>query len=173
MPNLHDHCSYCGAAYAAGAPWPRACVACANITYRNPLPVAVALVPVGDGLLLVRRAIAPIGKLALPGGFIDHDETWQEAMAREVLEETGVDLDPASLREHAVRSSPAGHLLVFGIAPTVSAKRLPTFHPSAEVSERVVATTPPDDVAFPLHDELIRAYFADGRRAGTIPPWRH
>jgi ADP-ribose pyrophosphatase YjhB (NUDIX family) len=170
---LHDHCSSCGAAYAPGQPWPRVCAACTQITYRNPLPVAVCLVPVGDGLLLVRRAIAPVGKLALPGGFIDHDETWQEAMAREVLEETGVDLDPASLREHAVRSSSAGHLLVFGLAPTLSAGRLPPFTPSPEVSERLVVTAPPLDIAFPFHDELIRAYFADGRRVGTIPPWRH
>jgi len=38
------------------------------------------LIPVHDGLLFVRRGIEPRkGKLALPGGFINLGETWQEA----------------------------------------------------------------------------------------------
>ncbi len=40
-------------------------------TYRNPLPVAVAVVPVdGGGVLMIRRAIPPVG-LAFPGGYIE------------------------------------------------------------------------------------------------------
>src|SRR4029078_3947855 len=44
--HIHSYCSYCGSAFAAEQPWPRECAACGNITYRNPLPVAVAVVPV-------------------------------------------------------------------------------------------------------------------------------
>lgn len=45
----------------------------------------------GDSVLLIRRAGHPsIGKLALPGGFVDPNETVEEAARRELWEETHV-----------------------------------------------------------------------------------
>lgn len=42
-------------------------------------------------ILLIRRGIEPNkGMMALPGGYIDWNETAEEAVVREVLEETGV-----------------------------------------------------------------------------------
>ena len=155
----HSHCSFCGAAYALAQSWPRVCGACANITYRNPLPVAVAVVPVDSGLLMIRRAIPPIGALALPGGFIDWGESWQAAMAREVMEETGLVIEAGAFREHCVLSSPAGYLLVFGLAPAMRELDLPSFVPTSETSERLVVTAPPDDIAFPLHAQVVREFF--------------
>ena len=44
-------------------------------------------------MLVCRRAIDPAkGTLDLPGGFIDMNETGEEGVAREVLEETGLDV---------------------------------------------------------------------------------
>jgi ADP-ribose pyrophosphatase YjhB (NUDIX family) len=161
----HSHCSYCGAAYAPEQPWPRVCAACSNITYRNPLPVAVAVVPVDRGLLMIRRAIPPTGALALPGGFMDWGETWQAAMAREVWEETGVTIDEAALRIHSVRTSPSGNLLIFGLAPAMRASDLPPFVATAEASERLIVDAPTDEIAFSLHAEVVRDYFG-ARPAG-------
>ena len=42
----HTFCSFCGMRFPEDAGRPRCCPACGNTTYRNPLPVAVALVPV-------------------------------------------------------------------------------------------------------------------------------
>ena len=85
------HCTYCGNPYAVDAGWPRTCPSCGNRSYRNPLPVVVAMVPMGNGLVGVRRNIEPSrGRLTLPGGYLDCDETWQEGASRELLEETGV-----------------------------------------------------------------------------------
>jgi len=160
----NSHCSYCGARFADAAPWPRRCAACGNTSYLNPLPVAVLLQPVDGGLLAIRRAIAPVGKLALPGGFIDADEGWQAAAARELREETGVQIDPVGIREARVLSAPDGTLLVFGLAAPLAAGDLPPFTPSAEASERVILQDEAADMAFPLHAQVVREYFS-----GTLP----
>jgi ADP-ribose pyrophosphatase YjhB (NUDIX family) len=155
----HNYCSCCGTAYAALV-WPRTCAGCGNITYLNPLPVAVLLLPVDGGLLCVRRAIPPqIGHLALPGGFMEVDETWQEGAARELREETAVIVDPADILPFATLSDPrGGFLLVFGLAPARTADSLPPFVPSNEVSELVVIPAA-QELAFPLHTRAAAAWF--------------
>src|SRR6201994_2017003 len=91
MPDRYAHCTFCGARFTPNQPWPRRCAACGETSYLNPKPVAVALQPVAGGLLTVRRAIPPAkGRLALPGGYVEVDETWQEALVRELFEETGL-----------------------------------------------------------------------------------
>ena len=42
-------------------------------------------------LVAVRGKEPAIGTYDLPGGFVDMDETAEEAMARELMEETGID----------------------------------------------------------------------------------
>ncbi len=157
----NSHCSYCGVAFPADLPWPRRCPACGSVTYRNPLPVSVVLLPVDDGLLLVRRTQEPqAGKLALPGGFIEIGETWQEAGAREMREETGIMIDAGGIRLFDTRSAPDGTLLVFGLAPPQSSQALPPFLPSDEPSEMTVARGPLD-LAFPTHTEAAARYWKE------------
>tara|TARA_S200002703_G_scaffold133899_2_gene122203 strand:- start:51 stop:473 length:423 start_codon:yes stop_codon:yes gene_type:complete len=56
-----------------------------------------------DGIpkvLLVLRKNAPFKDMwALPGGFLEQDEELEECAARELVEETGVDVDPNDLRQ--------------------------------------------------------------------------
>ncbi|WP_460494602.1 NUDIX domain-containing protein [Dactylosporangium cerinum] len=104
------------------------CASCGETTWRNPLPVAVALLPVetddGRGLVLVRRDIEPMrGELALPGGFIELGETWQEGMVRELREETTLLADPADVRLFDVQSTAQGNLIVFGVLPRARCPR--------------------------------------------------
>ena len=169
MPAPHSHCSFCGHAFPDGAPWPRECAACGNVTYRNPLPVAVLVLPVaGGGVVLVRRATGAPG-LALPGGFIELGESWQEAAAREAAEETGVRVEPAAIGLLAVRSAPDGTLLVFGVAPAVSRSALERFAASDEVSAVEVVERPPADLAFPLHADVLADFFAASAAPGAAP----
>lgn len=161
MPFIRNsHCSFCGAAFSEGQPWPRQCASCAQTSYLNPLPVSVVLVPVGSGLLLVERAVHPhVGKLALPGGYIGIGESWQQAGAREVLEETGVTVDPDGIREFRVRSAPDGTVLIFGLAQPLAARSLPPFTANDEAAARVVMDQAVD-LAFSLHTEVMAVYFA-------------
>lgn len=68
------------------------CPACGHVAYRNPLPVASALVFDEQGrVLLVRRGREPhAGRWCLPMGFAELGETIQAAALRELDEEAGV-----------------------------------------------------------------------------------
>ncbi|HMA34254.1 MAG TPA: NUDIX domain-containing protein [Chloroflexia bacterium] len=154
------HCAWCGQPFAADQSWPRVCAGCGHRSYRNPLPVAVILVPVDGGLLLVRRNIPPqVGELALPGGYIGLGETWQAAGAREVWEETGLRLDAAAIRDFGVLTDTAGgYLLVFGLAAPHTLQDLAGFVPNAETAAYVIARAP-QELAFPLHTAALHAFF--------------
>ena len=165
MADRARYCAACGAAYGDATQWPRTCGACGHVVYGNPLPVAVLLLPVDDGILTIRRAIPPVGALALPGGFIDHGEEWRHAAARELFEEAQIRIDPAWIRERRVLSAPDGTLLVFGEAPRLRAADLPAFAPSAEASERVILRAP-EPLAFPLHTQVLAEWFGAARPKG-------
>ena len=69
-----------------------ACQKCGWIYYENPLPVVVCVVRDKEGKILVaKRNLTPgKNKWALPGGFIELDETPETACLRELKEETGL-----------------------------------------------------------------------------------
>lgn len=160
----HTHCTYCGIRFAPG-PWPRRCAACGETSYLNPTPVAVAVQPVGTGLLVVRRGIPPAyGRLALPGGFIDVDESWQQATVRELREETGLVADPTAVRLFDALSAPDGTLLIFGLLPSVEPTALPPAEPNDESLGREVLSAPAE-LGFALHTRIAARYFA-GAGAG-------
>ncbi|MEU6894347.1 NUDIX domain-containing protein [Streptomyces sp. NPDC046557] len=158
-----SHCSTCGAPFDT-ADWPRRCGACGTTTYRNPLPVAVALLPVedeqGTGLVVVTRTIEPaLGEVALPGGFVDFAEPWQDAVVRELREETGIEEPASGVVLADALSSPAGHLLLFGLLPTRPADSLPPSAPTDETDGWHILRYPAE-LAFPLHTRAAGAWFA-------------
>jgi NADH pyrophosphatase NudC (nudix superfamily) len=162
----YAHCGYCGEKFAAEQPWPRLCAGCGHTSYVNPTPVAVCLLPVGDGLLCVRRAIPPgAGQLALPGGYIDRAETWQQAAARELFEETGLRIDAAEMEHFRTLSSDRGDgvLLVFGRARPRAVEVLAGFVPTTETSELVVIRGA-TKLAFPLHTQVVAEFFGPTTR---------
>ncbi|MCF3963033.1 NUDIX domain-containing protein [Streptomyces fuscigenes] len=162
-PVPDSHCASCGTPYSTGLGWPRTCQACGTTAYRNPLPVAVALLPVtdeqGSALVAIRRTIEPErGGLALPGGFIEAHETWQHAVVRELMEETGIEAAEEDVRLADALSSPGGHLLLFGLLPARRADLLPPSRPTAETSGTHLLHEA-CDLAFPLHTTAIRNWF--------------
>lgn len=99
-----NHCSRCGARLTFG-PIPGedrerfACSACGHIAYVNPRLV-VTTFPITDGgeILLIRRGIEPgKGWWAQPGGFLEVDETVNQAAIRETWEETGLLVEPGDI----------------------------------------------------------------------------
>ena len=70
------------------------CKDCGFTYYLNPSSATVAFIlNEKEELLVVRRKNEPAkGTLDLPGGFVDMDETGEEGVAREVKEETGLEV---------------------------------------------------------------------------------
>jgi 8-oxo-dGTP diphosphatase len=57
----------------------------------GPFVTVDALIEVPDGIVVVRRSNPPLG-YALPGGFVDYGESLEDAVRREAMEETGLEL---------------------------------------------------------------------------------
>ena len=70
------------------------CNSCGFRFYYNAASSVAALIFDEDGrLLLTRRAIDPHkGTLDLPGGFVGEDESSEEALKREIMEELGAEV---------------------------------------------------------------------------------
>jgi 8-oxo-dGTP pyrophosphatase MutT (NUDIX family) len=129
------------------------------VRYDNTPTVVVVLVPVRSGLLMIRRALAGegYGRLALPGGYQMLGQTWQEAGAREVLEETGVVISSKTLRVMAVETTPDRRQnLLFCQSPPVEHEG--AFLHDIEVSE-VLVIYEPIETAFALHTRMVREFF--------------
>jgi 8-oxo-dGTP pyrophosphatase MutT (NUDIX family) len=91
--SLFRHCPKCGSSqFEVHDAKSKRCLACGFIYYFNPSAAVAAFITDRDGRLLVaRRAHEPAKGLPdLPGGFVDLHETGEEAVRREILEETGL-----------------------------------------------------------------------------------
>lgn len=163
MGARNSHCSYCGTRFAASESWPRTCRNCGNTTYLNPLPVVVVLLPIADGLVVIRRNIEPQkGTLTLPGGYLDVGETWQEGARRELLEETGIDIAGSEIRLYDVQNGLDDTLVIFGLAEKQPEGALKPFT-SAETQE-VILIEGPVELGFSMHTAVVAKYFADQGR---------
>ncbi len=83
-------CPHCGAENPQVGAVPFRCAECRFAEFFGPVAAVGALIiNAANELLLVRRARDPgKGKWGLPGGFVDRDETMEQAVARETMEET-------------------------------------------------------------------------------------
>jgi ADP-ribose pyrophosphatase YjhB (NUDIX family) len=64
------------------------CQACDFVYFHNAAAAVCALIVCNGQLLLVKRAQQPgKGSLDLPGGFVDYDESNEQALKRELVEE--------------------------------------------------------------------------------------
>jgi len=71
--------------------------------YRNPFPTVDIIIRQGDSIVLIERKNEPHG-WALPGGFVDYGESFEQAAVREAKEETSLTLK--NLAQFRVYSDP-------------------------------------------------------------------
>jgi ADP-ribose pyrophosphatase YjhB (NUDIX family)/GNAT superfamily N-acetyltransferase len=85
----------------------QACENCGYVHYVNPVPAVGILIEMDGGIVLIRRNNPPHqGRWALPSGFIEADESAEEAAIREAHEETGLHIEILELA--GINSFPEG-----------------------------------------------------------------
>ena len=60
--------------------------------YRNPTPTVDIIIEVAGGIVLIERKNTPHG-WAIPGGFVDYGESYEQAAVREAKEETSLTVE--------------------------------------------------------------------------------
>ena len=96
-----NYCPHCATSIVwrlvAGRERP-ACPGCGFIHYEDPKLVAVAVIPMDGKLVLGRRAINPgLGYWSFPAGYVNRGESVDDAMVREVQEETHLKVEVEQL----------------------------------------------------------------------------
>jgi ADP-ribose pyrophosphatase YjhB (NUDIX family) len=135
-----------------------ACAACEFVHWDNPKPVTATLVPMDNGLVLVKRKFEPyIGDWCLPGGFIEATEHPAESAAREVLEETGLIIAEPRLIDATTPGYGINVVILFYVAKAVGGK-LEAGDDASEV-DTFSADKLPGNVAFELHRNIIKRFF--------------
>lgn len=87
----HRHCPSCAAAlrYIRGG-WLGHCDGCGLDHYPRTDPAVIVAITDGERLLLGRQASWPARRYSTLAGFVEPGETLEQAIAREVMEESGV-----------------------------------------------------------------------------------
>jgi len=77
-----------------GDPERLVCESCGFVFYLGPKLVAGAIVELHGGIVLIQRDIEPgYGEWTFPGGFVERGERAEAAAQREVLEESGLEIE--------------------------------------------------------------------------------
>lgn len=177
MDNFKDcYCSYCGLKFLA-TQYPKKCTVCKEYAWGNPIPVAVVVLPIESkgeiGLIIQQRNIDPQkDKWALTSGYVNHGEGWQEAAARETMEELGLSADKDKFKLYdVVGGKDNSAILVICIYDGLfSASELSfAFKPNNEV-QAVNIMFEPRELAFPSHtkaaNDLLK-YVVDSYKYGV------
>lgn len=132
------HCPLCGALLALAeveGRERRCCAGCAFVLYENPAAAAAGVVVDETGrVLLIHRAIEPYrGFWALPAGYQELDEHPSQTAAREIREESGIEVEVMELIDLLFLPEDArkpANLAVFLCRPTGG-----TLHPGHDADD--------------------------------------
>ena len=115
----HRFCANCGArTEVVEAGWKRLCPQCRAEHFPRTDPVAIMLAARGDRCLLGRSPRFPPGMFSALAGFVEPGETLEEACAREVREEAG--LETTAVRYLFSQPWPFPHSLMLGLVAEVA-----------------------------------------------------
>jgi len=170
----HRHCGSCGApARSESAGHVMKCTdpACGAEQFPRLDPAIIVLVTDGERALLGRQAAWPAGRYSTSAGFVEPGESLEDAVVREVLEETGVTVLDADY--HSSQPWPFPSSLMIGFTARAAANAVPRADEELEdvrwfTREQIASGTPglppPQSVSFRL--------IADWYDSGSALPLR-
>ncbi|MGD9683667.1 MAG: NUDIX domain-containing protein [Candidatus Obscuribacterales bacterium] len=137
-----------------------ACPSCSFVYWDNPIVVGVAIIPSGDGVVLVKRKFEPrAGMWALPAGFGEPRELPSDTAIRESAEEANVDIEIDRLL--AVEgSTERNHALVFYLARPIDKEPSPG---SDALEAKVFALDELPELAFSSHRKVLQDWIESRR----------
>lgn len=157
----HQFCSRCGTPMQARTDErARACPACRFTSYPPVSPAVMVLITRGRELLLARKSAWPPGRYSAIAGFVEPGEMLEDTVARETLEEVGVEVRnlqyfgsqpwpfPHSLMVAFTAEYAGGEVRPDGVeieeASWFDAEALPSLPASVSISRRLITTVAAD-----------------------------
>lgn len=121
----HRHCGACGAETAVErGGWMRRCSGCGQEHYPRTDPAVIVAVSDGERLLLGRQANWPARRWSVVAGFVEPGESLEQAVAREVEEETGLHVTHCRYRASQPWPFPGQLMLGFSALARPAAPRV-------------------------------------------------
>jgi len=175
-PAFFKHCPSCASREIAVDRSKLTCRTCGFNYFFNPtIGTAGFIIGPDASVLLIRRGKEPgKGKLAPPGGFADYGESAEEALSREVKEETGLHITQWSYLLSAVNWYPYQDITypVIDFFFTGRVTDRYELHPCRNETEGArwhsLHAVDPGDLAFPSMQAAFRAVLRG--HAGPHPP---
>jgi NAD+ diphosphatase len=165
----HRFCAACGGAtVAARAGHARRCPACGSESFPRLDPAVIVLVHDGERALLGRQARWPPGRYSTIAGFVEPGESLEDAVRREVLEETGIITHDVRYHSSQPWPFPASLMLGFVARATVAS---PVLHDGElqdarwfsrqDVTDGAVLLPPPEAISRRLIDAWLERTYGD------------
>ncbi|MDE1969287.1 MAG: NAD(+) diphosphatase [Alphaproteobacteria bacterium] len=174
----HRHCAVCGApSLMADAGHMRRCTdaACNATHFPRTDPAVIMLVTDGSRCLLGRQPTWPPGMHSTLAGFVEPGESLEEAVAREVREETGIAV--TDIVYHSSQPWPFPSSLMLGFSARAVTRALAMAgseleHAAWYERDWIRAHTDDDDFRLPRKDSVARRLIEDwlNRSASAAPP---
>lgn len=154
---FHGFCAKCGArSRVTDGGWKRICDACLTEHFPRVNPVTIML-PVFEGrCLLGRQAAWPKGRMSALAGFLEPGESIEEACAREMKEEAG--LNAVRVAYHSSQPWPFPSSLMIGLIAEVDS------------DDAAPDQTELESVRWLTRDELRQVLASDAGWDGVLPP---
>lgn len=170
--SVDRYCTHCGALLsrkwlATELRERDVCAVCHHVTYDNPKVLVAGIVYWRDEIILCRRAMDPAkGRWCVPMGYLEKGETLEEAISRELHEETQLEIPPHLMELYAICSLPLiGQVHVVYRTRLLSAPALVANKESFEVRLFSEPAIPMAEVAFAdLLQEPFKQFFHQLRR---------
>ena len=159
----HRHCGACGSpnvSASAGHVMHCTNTACAIDHFPRLDPAIIVLVSDGERALLGRQASWPEGRYSTIAGFVEPGESLEDAVAREVLEETGVHVLEADY--HSSQPWPFPASLMIGFAARAASSEVPRadeeledvrWFSRADIASGVAGLPPQQSVSYRLIED--------------------
>jgi len=170
----HRYCGACGTptrSESAGHVMKCTATSCGAEHFPRLDPAIIVLVTDGERALLGRQAAWPAGRYSTIAGFVEPGESLEDAVAREVLEETGVTIEDAEY--HSSQPWPFPSSLMIGF--TARAPR--GAEPRADEELEDVRWFTREDIAsgrvgLPPPQSVSHRLIEDWYDSGSLPPLR-